>query len=251
MPTNGGGGPSESTGHDTRSSTAAQARPVGSSIVVAYVLVHGGNMSTDTWNRFTIGERIATPDGRMGGLIWDPVTPALKARGGQVFAPTLGDEHVADLTDNIEQISSIISDNDLRDIVLAGHSYGGMVITGTAARLADRVKCIVYVDAALPDPGQSLFDIIEAGGADPFSFEGLEAAPPYVEKLDFAADALRRIPKTYILCTESEFAIVTKVAKAKIASGSVGENWTHIELPSWHVPMANMPARVSDALLAC
>jgi len=215
-----------------------------------FVLVHGGNMSTETWNRWTIGDPIVTADGRMGGTIWGPVVPALEARGDRAFWPTLADEHTNNLTDHIDQISAIITDNNLRDVVLAGHSYGGMVITGTATRLADRVTAMLYVDAALPDPGQSLFDIIEDGGAIPLSFPGLEAAPPYVEKLTFDPSTLRPIPKTYLLCTESEFSIVTRVAKAKVAAAGPEQHWTCLELPSWHVPMANMPDRVSQILLS-
>ena len=60
-----------------------------------------------------------------------------------------------------------------------------MVITGVAAKMPDRISRLMYVDAALPDPGQSLFDIIVSGGSDPMSFAGLEPAAPYVEKLQF------------------------------------------------------------------
>ena len=60
-----------------------------------------------------------------------------------------------------------------------------MVITGVAAKMPGRIGRLVYVDAALPDPGQSLFDIIVSGGSDPMSFAGLEPAAPYVEKLQF------------------------------------------------------------------
>ena len=214
-----------------------------------FVLVHGGNMSTETWNRFTLGDPVSTPDGKMGGRIWEPLRPALRSDAEGIFAPTLGDEHVNDLTDHVNQIVSLVLDNDLYDVVLAGHSYGGMVITGTAARLADRVRGMVYVDAALPDPGQSLFDIIECGGRDPPSFPGLEAAPPYVEKLSFDRSRWGPIPKTYVLCTESEFLPVTRVAQAKVSDGGASESWSYLELPSWHVPMANMPGEVANILL--
>ena len=47
----------------------------------------------------------------------------------------------------------------LSDVVLAGHSYGGMVITGVADRIADKIKALAYLDAFVPEDGQSLFDI--------------------------------------------------------------------------------------------
>jgi pimeloyl-ACP methyl ester carboxylesterase len=215
-----------------------------------YVLVHGGNMATETWNRFTIGAQVHTADGRMGGRIWDPLIPDIEGRGGRAFAPTLLDEHECHLADHLDQISDLIQEHDLRDVVLAGHSYGGMIITGVAAALADRIRGMLYIDAALPEPGDSLFDIVAASGADPISFAGLEADPPYVEPIEFDAAAVAPIPKSYVRCTESEFAAVTAGAQAKIADGTAGWNWTYTELPSWHVPMANMPDRVTALLAA-
>jgi pimeloyl-ACP methyl ester carboxylesterase len=203
--------------------------------------------STETWNRLTVGEPVHTEDGLMGGRIWDPVIPAIKRHGHRAFAPTLADEHTCDLTGHIAQVAGLITGNNLRDIVLAGHSYGGMVITGVAASMPDRIRHMVYVDAALPDPGQSLFDIIESGGCDPLSFAGLEPAPPYVERLQFDAVTVQPVKKTYVLCTKSEFAIVTGLAKQKIAAAKSG--WTYRELPASHVPMADMPEEIAEILL--
>jgi pimeloyl-ACP methyl ester carboxylesterase len=212
-----------------------------------YVLIHGGNMSTETWNKLTKGDHVHTPDGKMGGRVWDSIVPALKAHNHCVFAPTLGDEHTTDLTRHIKQVCELITENDLKDIVLAGHSYGGMVITGVASKMADRIKHLVYVDAALPDPGQSLFDLIRSGGRDPLSFAGLEADPPYVEKPQFDAQKIKMLPKTYIRCTQSDFAVVTSVAKKKIDADKKG--WSYFELPSSHVPMAEMPDELAQLLL--
>ena len=212
-----------------------------------YVLVHGGNMTTDTWNKLTVGNPVYTKDGMMGGRIWDPVVPALTAHNHRVFAPTLLDEHSSSLTDHIGQISALITGNDLRDVILAGHSYGGMIITGVAAGMAERIRHLVYVDAAVPDPQQSLFDLIVSGGCDPLSFAGLEPAAPYVEKLQFDAAKIKPLHKTYILCTKSDFTSVTDVAKKKIAAA--GKEWTYVELPSSHVPMASMPDKVVRLLL--
>lgn len=121
-----------------------------------------------------------------------------------------------------------------------------MIITGVAARIPDRISQLVYVDAALPDPGEFLFDIILSGGHDPLSFIGLEPAAPYVEKLHFDAQKIQSLPKTYILCTKSEFAAVTHVASQKIADS---KEWKYIELPASHVPIADMPEEFSNILL--
>jgi pimeloyl-ACP methyl ester carboxylesterase len=214
--------------------------------MATFVLIHGGNMSTDTWNRLT--RRNGYPaGGQLGPRYWDGTVSFLEAYGHHAFAPTLADEHDHNLTDHIEQVSALISGKDLREVILVGHSYGGMVITGIAAGMPDRIRRLVYVDAALPDPGQSLFDLFSEGKVNPFSFPGLEAASAYVEKLQFDARKIRPLPKTYILCTESEFAVVTHVAKRKIVAH--GEGWTYLELPTSHVPMATMPERFNQLLL--
>jgi hypothetical protein len=122
-----------------------------------------------------------------------------------------------------------------------------MVITSVAAKMPDRISRLVYVDAALPDPGQSLFDIIASGGSDPVSFAGLEPVAPYVEKLQFDAQKIKLLPKIYILCTESEFASVTNVARKKIVAD--GKEWSYFELPSSHVPMASAPEKLLQLLL--
>ncbi|MEI6287828.1 MAG: alpha/beta hydrolase [Bacillota bacterium] len=178
-----------------------------------YVLVHGGNMSVDTWNRLTIGTHICTQDGKMGGKIWEPIIPALMERSHKVFTPDLADEYTHNLTEHIQQICTLIIENELKNVVLVGHSYGGMVISGVASKLADRIAHLVFVDAALPNAGQSLFDIISSEGCDPLSFVGLEALPPYVEKLQFCFEKVKPLPKTYIRCMKSEFVMVTDSAK--------------------------------------
>lgn len=211
-----------------------------------YVLVHGGNMSTDTWNNLTKRKDYFT-GGKLGGRVWDPIVSILEAHSQPVFAPTLKDENKSNLTEHVEEICTLIAEHNLIKTILVGHSYGGMVITGVAARMANRIGQLVFVDAALPDPGQSLFDIIASGGCDPMSFTGLEPSAPYVEKLQFDPEIIKQIPKTYILCTESEFAAVTNVAKKKIAATK--DEWKYLELQTSHVPMATMTDRLAELLL--
>ena len=215
--------------------------------MATYVLVHGGTMSTDTWNRLTNRNRYP-PGGHLGARYWDGTAAYLASHGHCVIAPALPDEHTHGLADHIEQICMLIRGRDLRNIILVGHSYGGMVITGVASRMPKTIRRLVYVDAALPDPGESLFDQFAATGLNPFSFAGLEAAKAYVEELQPGSRKIRHIPRTYILCTESEFAGVTAVAKRKIAAHP--EDWTYLELPTSHVPMATMPERFYRLMLA-
>lgn len=109
------------------------------------VLVHGG------WH---------------GGWCWHLVSDLLKDRGHTVYAPTLtglGDRshlltpdigletHVADITGLIER-------ENLSDLILVGHSYGGFVVSCVADRLADRIHSLVYVDAFVPETGTCISD---------------------------------------------------------------------------------------------
>jgi len=215
--------------------------------VATYVLIHGASMLAATWNQFSVGEPVLTDDGRMGGRIWDPIVPALEGRGHRVLAPTLESDRAHDLSQHLEQVTALAAASGPEPIVLVGHGYGGMVATGVADRLADRVRRIVYVDAALPEPGQSLFDVIRAGDRDPLSFEGVDMARPYVEALRFDAARVARIPRTYVRCTDSEFAPVTRIARQRIEAHPQG--WTYVELPGGHLPMARAPAELARILL--
>lgn len=99
-----------------------------------------------------------------GGWCWQRVTPHLIAAGHTVFAPTLtgvGESaHLANanigVSTHIQDVIGLIEKNELNDIVLLGHSYGGMVITGVAEKLAGKIKTIVYLDAFIPEDGQAL-----------------------------------------------------------------------------------------------
>lgn len=154
--------------------------------------------------------------------------------------------HKSNLSGHIDQICNLITDNNLKDIILVGHSYGGMIITGVADEIPERISQLVYLDAALPETGQSLFDVISSTGHDPRSFSKLEPVAAYVEKLYFDPQRIQKLPKTYILCTESNFIDITSFAKKKIALNK--KNWTFIEIPSSHVPQASMPEQLVKIL---
>jgi pimeloyl-ACP methyl ester carboxylesterase len=110
---------------------------------------------------------VLVPGGWHGGWDYRPVTERLRARGHTVYELTLSglgershlppgtinlDTHIADVVRVFEQA-------DLRDAVLVGHSYGGMVIAGAADRVRDRIARIVYLDAYVPDDGDSCFTL--------------------------------------------------------------------------------------------
>ncbi len=133
--------------------------------MATYVLVHGGGH---------------------GGWCYQRVARLLRSAGHDVYTPTLtglGERsHLLgpqiDLDLHVRDVVAVLHYEDLRDVILVGHSYGGMVITGVADRAAERVGRIVYLDAATPVNGQSLVDvagpIIEVVRPDGRMVDGVE-----------------------------------------------------------------------------
>ena len=117
----------------------------------SYVLVHGA------WS---------------GAFRWKAVRPLLWAAGNEAYSPSLtglGDRaHLASpetsLETHIDDVVNLIKYEDLSDIVLVGHSYGGMVVTGVAGAVPERITHLIYVDAFLPKDGQSCYDLGGGGG---------------------------------------------------------------------------------------
>jgi pimeloyl-ACP methyl ester carboxylesterase len=115
--------------------------------VATFVLVHGG------W---------------AGSVVWRQLAQRLRKAGHEIYAPTLtgigARKHLLsreiDLGTHIQDVIGVIDDADLSDIVLIGHSYGGMVITGVADRVPEKVASLVYLDAFVPENGQSLFSVL-------------------------------------------------------------------------------------------
>jgi pimeloyl-ACP methyl ester carboxylesterase len=104
--------------------------------------------------------------GWSAGWAWKKMHPLMSAAGHRFVTPTytgLGERaHLAnpdnDLDLHIQDVLNVLHYEDLRDIVLLGHSYGGMVASGVADRARDRVRQLIYLDAFVPEHGQSLLD---------------------------------------------------------------------------------------------
>ncbi|MFB9992689.1 alpha/beta fold hydrolase [Deinococcus oregonensis] len=102
-----------------------------------------------------------------GGWYWRNVSRSLRQAGHTVFAPTLtglGERsHLGhadiDLDTHVQDIVQLLHYEDLQDVVLVGHSYAGLVITGVADVAANRLARLVYLDADLPEHGESRFDL--------------------------------------------------------------------------------------------
>lgn len=103
-----------------------------------------------------------------GGWCWRRVTDRLQKAGHRVFTPTLtglGERrHLltreVNLDTQIRDVIEVLEAEELENIVLAGHSYGGIVITGVAARVPKRIRQLVYLDAVLLEEGQSWSDAL-------------------------------------------------------------------------------------------
>ncbi|MCP5026618.1 MAG: alpha/beta hydrolase [Actinomycetia bacterium] len=102
------------------------------------------------------------------GWAWKKMHPLLTGRGIRLVTPSytgIGERtHLAqrgiDLDQHIEDLTQVFEYEDLSDIVLVAHSYGGMVGTGVLHRVPDRIREIIYLDAFVPESGQSLFDLV-------------------------------------------------------------------------------------------
>lgn len=116
-----------------------------------------------------VGRKIVLVQGAWGSSAsWTPVADILRGLGHQVFVPSLtglGERaHLfsgsINLDTHIADVSGLIEAEGLTEFDLVGHSYGGMVITGVADRYADRIRTLTYLDAFLPEDGQSALDLL-------------------------------------------------------------------------------------------
>jgi len=196
--------------------------------------------------------------------------------GHEVFAPTLtglGERaHLLnreiDLDTHITDVLNVLELEDLHDVVLIGHSYGGMVATGVADRAAGRLSQLVYLDAFVPRDGQSLLDLLPPDTASRMrevvktTGDGWRVPPnpmpPDTPEADLAWAMPRRVmqpvktfeerlrltgaveglPRTYIYCTKTPpgdvFGQFARRAKSE-------RGWRHFEIDSSHNPHITIP----------
>ena len=229
---------------------------------VNFVLVHG------SWH---------------GGWCWKRVVPFLLLAKHAVHTPTLsglGDKaHIAspehDLNTHIEDIRAYIELHDLDDVVLVGHSYAGMVISGVVDRIASRIRRLVFLDAFVPQNGQCVADLISAERLQaleqlrtagnwrtaPVSLDQLGVLLPadraWVEPrltpnltrtfhtpLNLATNALDQVAKSYIWCRENSGTFAHFAASARAAA------LDYHEIDAGHDAMITKPKATADILLA-
>lgn len=219
-----------------------------------------------------------------GGWCWRDVAGRLRAAGHEVFAPTmtgLGERaHLLDagtgLSTFIDDACAVIECEELTEVVLVGHSFGGLVISGVADRMKDRIAQLVYLDALVVENGQSglgiLPEAVQRERSRTIDEEGLRMAIPTPDKFGVsdpaqAAWLLRRLsphplkayteplclrhpvgnglPKTYIAVTDPWYAPLAAIRDRLRAR----EDWAWREIAGGHDAMVTSPAALADMLL--
>ncbi len=206
-----------------------------------------------------------------GGWAFRQVDSLLTADGHKVFRPTLTGQgekvHLAtpdtNLTTHITDIVNVILWEDLHDVVLVGHSYGGMVITGVADRVPDRIKHIIYLDAALPVDGES-FNTALGGPARPsvggfIPASGVTASTPIPHDVPHPAktlsepislqhqDAVNKIPTTYVLFHAADRPLES-AQFYKFYQRAQARGWTMLSLVTDHNAQWSHPAELVELL---
>jgi len=219
-----------------------------------------------------------------GGWCWRFVAPALRRAGHEVYTPTLtglGDRaHLArpgiDLDLHVQDVVALLEMEDLHDVVLLGHSYGGMVVTGVADRCAERIHRLVYLDAFVPENGRCALDYVVPERAAAFRKDGEQSGsvtPPPLslwgltrpEDIAFFTPRERRHP---INCFTQPIRLKNETARARLpkafiycSSPSTGTfdgfatkyrkdpSWLFFELETGHEAVVLVPDDVRAILL--
>jgi pimeloyl-ACP methyl ester carboxylesterase len=221
-----------------------------------------------------------------GGWCYARVADLLRERGHKVFTPTLTGQgersHLltgaVNLSTHITDVLGVLRYERLSNVVLAGHSYGGMVITGVADRVPEPISSLVYLDAFIPEDGQSVFDInipanVQRYIANAGDLGGLAIPPPPASYFNVnAADAPRvdalatpfpigcfaeRLKltgrhrdigkRTYVYATERPSPSAFKPIYERVKDDSA---WTAYALACGHHVMLDMPERTAEILEA-
>jgi len=242
-------------------------------ILLAVILGFAGH-NANAQTQQPAKQTIVIVHGAWGGAwAFKKVDAMLRQKGFEVYRPQLtgqGDRvHLArgdiGLTTHIDDVVNTILYEDLRDIILVGHSYGGMVITGVADRVPDRIKRLVYLDAMVPADGDSVSTLFGRGDFIKQMTKGDFIVPPWVkpdqppphdvpqslktftDPIVLKNEAARKLPATYILTVEKDKQpkdddFFSQSARAK------EKGWTMLQLTSDHNPQWSATEALVDML---
>ena len=224
-----------------------------------------------------------------GGWCWRKVVPYLEAAGHQVYAPTLTGlaERAAELSPDIgldthiQDIVGLLEEKNLHGVILVGHSYSSMVITGVVDQVPERIAHLVYLDTFVPRNGESMADIspmiirllrrqAQANGdgykvnshgtygvtKEPDRSWVLRSVTPqplktFEQPLHLKNPAIVSAkPRTHIDCTGSGFFfLLVRRILARRALPPTEAGWRLRQLPTGHLAMITMPRELADLLL--
>jgi pimeloyl-ACP methyl ester carboxylesterase len=210
-----------------------------------------------------------------GSWAFKEVDSLMTAEGHVVYRPSLTGQgervHLASpeitLSTHINDVVNMILFEKLTDIVLVGHSYGGMVITGVAERIPERIRKLVYLDALLPVDGESLVSAMPGGGEwlksmekegmivpawvrpeQPYPKDVPQSLKTFTEPLSLKNAAAKSLPGVYILtidpgktAAEDDFAAFAKRARDR--------GYKYIEIIADHNPQWSRPRELAELLL--
>ena len=217
------------------------------------------------------------------GWVWKKMRPRLAAHGIGLWTPTytgVGERrHLAHpgltLSDHIADIVSVVETEDLSDLTVIAHSYGGMVGTGVIDRIPERIRSIVYLDAFVPSDGQSLLDLLGDQGAemmraraadgdgwrvapnppppdtDPVDLEwitprrGDQPFGTFTEQLTLSGDT-SHIDRSYIYCERFGEGDVFRQFRDRAAADPV---WRVRDIDASHNPHVTCPDELTDLLV--
>ena len=169
------------------------------------------------------------------------------------------------LTTHITDVVNTILFDDLHDVILIGHSYGGMVITGVADSIPERIKQLVYLDAFVPNDGESVIDLRASGGLEsnvrsgfiiPTWVQNTDIIPrdvpqslkTFTEPVSYKNKSAMLLPATYIL-TVDEGKKAEEDSFYDSAERAKERGWDIIEMTADHNPQMTMPNKLAEVLI--
>jgi pimeloyl-ACP methyl ester carboxylesterase len=221
---------------------------------------------------------VIVPGGWGGKWQWREVIQALWKAGHEVCALSLtglGERaHLANpevnLSTHIQDVVAEITCSDLKDVILVGHSYAGMVITAVAHRIPERISKLVYLDAAVPADGQSYADLLGPEATEML----LESVKTYgegwklypddpdprftpqpiqtgLEKAHLQNLSAAQLSRIFICCTEKKPEEELFLQPMRRAAEMARDNphWRYLEIPAPHNPLVDHRDKVAKVLL--
>lgn len=221
-------------------------------MMTVFVLVHGGFA---------------------GGWVWKSVRAYLESKGHRVYTPTLtglGERShlispILDLDTHIQDITNVLQYEDVNNVILVGSSYSGMVITGVADRMPERIQHLIYLDAFVPQNGESVFDLVTPSMRSQFMAQantqgdGWRVSPlsdgdprrvaqpikTMQQALQLSGGDQSSVSRTFIRCTDPRSPSIDS-SEARVREDP---SWQYLELETSGRAASQAPKQLSEMLV--